>query len=70
MASSEEPLSVLVARMLDQEARERAPDIRRRPRQPRSRSADHGVVPPGRRSSGLVPTARQHSDGSPRAQPA
>jgi hypothetical protein len=49
MTSTEEPLSVLVARLLDEEARQRAPDIRRPARQPRARTADHGVVPPPRR---------------------
>jgi hypothetical protein len=42
------PLSVLVARLLDEEARQRAPDIRRPARQPRQHTADHGVVPPPR----------------------
>ncbi len=50
MSDADVPLSVLVARLLDEEARQRAPDIRRPARQPRPRAADHGVLPPPRRT--------------------
>jgi hypothetical protein len=50
MNDADVPLSVLVARLLDEEARQRAPDIRRPARQPRPRTVDHGVVPPPRRN--------------------
>jgi hypothetical protein len=49
MTGTEEPTEVLVARLLDDEARQRAPDIRRPARQPRARNTDHGVIPPPRR---------------------
>jgi hypothetical protein len=58
MSDADVPLAVLVARMLDEEARQRAPDIRRPNRQPRPRTAaDHGVVPPPRRSEDNAPRA-------------
>jgi hypothetical protein len=50
MDDADAPLSVLVARLLDEEARQRAPDIRRPSRQPRPRTSDHGVIPPPRRA--------------------
>jgi hypothetical protein len=48
MSDTDVPLSVLVARLLDKEARLRAPDIRRPTRQPRPRTTDRGIVPPPR----------------------
>ena len=48
MSDTDVPLSVLVARLLDKEARQRAPDIRRPTRHPRPRTSDHGVIPPPR----------------------
>jgi hypothetical protein len=51
MSDDDVPLSVLVARLLDEEARQRAPDIRRPNRQPRQRTSDHGVIPPQRQAA-------------------
>jgi hypothetical protein len=60
MSEADVPLSVLVARLLDEEARQRAPDIRRPNRQPRPHTADHGVVPPPRAGSDdTQPAARR-----------
>jgi hypothetical protein len=48
MDRAHEPTPVLVARLLDEEARQRAPSVRRPARRPPRPAGDHGVVPPQR----------------------